>query len=56
MSTGHAQYVLWRRDADGNITLVGRYHSREQAQRVCQSLRRRHDHSYWITPLRTGGL
>lgn len=56
MSNGNAQYVLWRRDAHGNTTLVGRFHSSSQARRVCRALQRRHDDTYWITPLRTGGL
>lgn len=52
MPCGSVQYILWRQDDHGNTLWVCRFHSREQADRVCQRHRQRYpEHRYWVTPL-----
>lgn len=56
MSTGSAQYVLWRRDVYGNTSVMARFHSRKQAERACQSRKKRDEKCYWVTLLETGSV
>lgn len=53
MASGNTQYVLWRRDDNGQILLMCRFHSSNQAQRVCARYQRQKPtrYHYWITTL-----
>ncbi|MCU5785343.1 hypothetical protein [Alloalcanivorax marinus] len=53
MAAANTQYVLWRQDDHGNVFVVSRFHSRQQADRECQRYQRRgHKQHYWVAPLR----
>ncbi|GAA5136358.1 hypothetical protein [Alloalcanivorax gelatiniphagus] len=53
MAAGNTQYVLWRKDGHGKVFVVTRFHSRQHADRVCQSYQQRaHKQHYWVTMLR----
>ena len=52
MAAANTQYVLWRQDDHGNVFVVNRFHSRQQADRECQRYQRRgHKQHYWVAPL-----
>lgn len=52
MASGNTQYVLWRRDDNGQVLLICRFHSNNQAQRVCARYQQKKTrYHYWVTPL-----
>lgn len=57
MASGNTQYVLWRRDDNGRILLMCRFHSNSQAQRVCARYQRQTQtrYRYWVTTLAPRG-
>lgn len=57
MANGNTQYVLWRRDDNGQILLMCRFHSNSQAQRVCARYQRqkKNRYHYWVTTLAPHG-
>lgn len=57
MPSGNTQYVLWRRDDNGRILLMCRFHSNNQAQRVCARYQRQTQtrYHYWVTTLAPHG-
>ena len=56
MAAGSVQYILWRQDDNGNVFVVSRFHSRDQADRVCERYRKRgHKQLYWVKPLAPQG-
>ncbi|ASK33518.1 hypothetical protein [Alloalcanivorax mobilis] len=49
---GSTQYLLWRKDSQGNASLVNRFHSRQQAERVCARFQtRRQRERFWVSAL-----
>ena len=57
MASGNTQYVLWRRDENGQILLMCRFHSNSQEQRVCARYQRQKKprYHYWVTTLAPHG-
>jgi len=57
MPGGNTQYVLWRRDDNGGVLLMCRFHSNHQAQRVCARFQRQHPgrFHFWVTTLAPRG-
>lgn len=56
MPSGSLQYILWRHDDNGHAILVCRFHSREQAERICRHhIKRGHKSLYRVTVLHPRG-
>lgn len=52
MTNGNNQYLLWRQDDNGQVFLISRFHSREQAERARSNFQSRgHKQLYWVTTL-----
>ena len=57
MSSGNVQYLLWRRDDNGNDVVICRFHSRQQAERIRRRYQERDaKRVYRITLLQPGAL
>ncbi len=56
MASGHRGGVLWRQDDNGQVFVMCRFHSRQQAERACARYQNRgHKQLYWVTTLAPRG-